>query len=583
MKNMKKVLIWMVIIMLGTLLSSCSKKGKEYDYKLYNGIKLSNIEQVKEAIEDGADINKIEGVSSNESNPINLSANSKEKITEYLINNGADVNYKDKSDISLLMSKAFNTDVHFCELLLKQGAKIDEGDKNGDTAIEYALRANSKMSSENEINKLITLLLDNGAKVRPISVEVALTGSGNDDFCRYGIVKRILEKLKEDGEKADIDYILEAAILGDSDKVNELIKENKMKDDIKDKVLFYTAAFGKVETIKLFEDKGVDLKANDKKKNTLLIMASQYGNLEVVKYLLEKGIDIDAANKDKDTALVVASRYNKYYEAKYLIEKGAKINDLVLCGAAGNGNNNMIKLIIANGYKLTDENKGIALASAVECKQRETAKYLLDIGANIDVEYNTVTPLEENCLHGNLEAVKFLVENGADINGVKVKGQPLNSAAEYWQIDVVKYLIDKGVDVNAIGVYEDGSLEDSALSKVAFNGNLDVVKLLVENGADLKSPNKIGVKNTVLIDAAGQGSRNIVEYLVQKGSDINYQNTDGQTALMCAISKGQADNVKVLMKYGADESLKDKNGQTALEIAKAKKNTDVVKILEDMK
>lgn len=588
MKNIKKILIGMLIIMVGMFLSACgkfssnSKDAKAYDYKLYNGIKLNNLEEVKEAIEDGADINKIKGVSSKESIPLTLSFNSKEKITEYLIENGADVNYKDSSGISVLMTKAFNTDVHFCELLLKHGAKIDDGDKNGDTALEYALRANSKASSESEINKLITLLLDNGAKIRPISLQVALTGAGNDDFCRYGIVKKIMEKLNEEGEKSNIDPILEAAILGDSDKVNELIKEGNIKDNIKDKVLFYTAAFGKVETIKLLEDKGFDLNTNDKKNDTLLTVASQYGNLEVAQYLCEKGMNIEAQNNDNDTALIEAARNNNYDVVKYLIQKGAKFDNIVLCGAAGNGNIDMIKFLLASGYEFTNQDKSIALESAVENNQKEAAKYLLDTGAaDIDVEYNTFTPLKENCLKGNLEAVKFLVESGANIDGKKIKGEVLETAIEYGQVDIVKYLIDKGADVNAIVLYEDGSGGQSELIEAAGSGYLDIVKLLVENGADVKAQDKSTLKNTALIYASSSGSRNIVEYLIQKGSDVNCQNTDGQTALMFAAKTGQTDNVNVLLKYGADASLKDKNGKTALDLAKDKKFKEVVKILED--
>jgi ankyrin repeat protein len=584
MKKIKKVIIWMVIIMVAIPLAACGTKGKEYDYKLYNSIVDGNLEGVKEALKDGANINKIEGVSSEKSNPTTFAFNShKDKIAEYLIEHGADTNYTDSSGLSLLMFSAWNTEASFCELLIKHGAKTDKQNKNGYTAIEYVLDHSGRGTSENNIDNMITMLLKHGAKIRPITLKAAMWGNNSDDNDKYKIVKRILGGLIKSGNKSGLNAIVEAAILGNSTKVDELIKDKEMSKDDEQQILFYTAAFGKVETMKLLKNKDVDLKKRDKRNNTSLIVASRYGNLEMVKYLMDNGLNIEAKNYDNDTALIEAASNNYYDEVEALIKKGSKLDEDVLYGAVQNGNIDMMKLIIANGFKLNDDNKESAFETALEYKQFNMAKYLLDNGVDINKEYNDSTTLDDECSLGNLEAVKFLVKNGAIIDDKRFNGEALKIAAKYGEIDIVKYLIEKGADVNAVFVYADGSAGQSALTEAADSGYLDIVKLLVQNGAQVKSPDIDANKNTALIDAAGQDSRNIVEYLIQKGSIINYQNAKGETALISAVSNGQLENVKMLLKYKADTKLKDKDGQTALDIAKNNNATDIINVLENAK
>jgi ankyrin repeat protein len=269
-----------------------------------------------------------------ESNSVKLALNEgRDKIAEYLIERGADSNFADDKGISLLMANALSSDTDFCELLLKHGAKTDKPDKKGANAIEYALLGRGKMSTEKEINIIITLLLDNGAKIKLQTFKAAQLGDGEnigDGYYRYSVVKRILEGLIKSGEKSGIDPVMEAAILGDSKKVEELINNNKMRKDDEQQILFYTAAFGNVETIKFLQAKGVDLKKSDKLKNTPISVASKYGQLEILKYLVSEGSDIEVLNNDKDTPLNVAIRNNQYDVAKYFIQEGAEIKYGVL-------------------------------------------------------------------------------------------------------------------------------------------------------------------------------------------------------------------------------------------------------------
>lgn len=140
------------------------------------------------------------------------------------------------------MFLAYNTDVPFCEFLIKHGAKVNPKDKKGYTALEYVLDHSIKATTEDDVNQIITMLLEQGAKIRPITLKAALSGGSNNNETRYSLVKRVVEGVIKEGNKTGINNVLEAAIVGDSSKINKLIYENRMEKEYEQQILFYTAA-----------------------------------------------------------------------------------------------------------------------------------------------------------------------------------------------------------------------------------------------------------------------------------------------------------------------------------------------------
>ena len=586
---MNKKVLWLIsVIMVVIFLSSCqignivnkAVKSENIDLKFKSDLILGNIEIVKENLEDGANINKVNVALESEQNPIILAVtNNRDKLAKYLIENGADANYTDSSGRSLLMFLTRNDNTSFCELLIKHGAKIDKEEKNGYTALEYLLDHSRSKTTEKNMDSILTILLNNGAKIRPITLKAALKGEANGYVTSYSLVKRILEGVIKSGNKSEINPILEAAILGESLKEDELIKANKMKKDEEQRILFYTAAFGKVETLKLLENKGISVNSLDKLKNTTLIIASQYGNIEVVKYLLSKNVNIEARNKESESALFTAVKYNQYDIVKYLIKQGADIKPFaifastidILSEASGNGNVDMIKLIVGSGYPLDEKNTSNAMFSASKNNKVEVLKYFLDNGVNPDIKNSDYMPLESACQFGNLDSVKFLVEHGAKVDGIAADGEPMSVTITYGTNEILEYLIKKGANVNNVEI----------LAKAIGNGDLDKIKILVENGANIEYQTKASKKASVIIKATY--SRHILEYLIQKGANINYQNDKGETALISAVYSKNLSSVKLLKKNKADLSLKDKQGRTALDLAKMGKDKDIIKLLENKK
>lgn len=382
MKIMRMVSIMVVMVMTGLILTSCGVVGnliggsRDVDLKLYEGIIVNNMEEIKEALEDGANINEIKGRLPSDTIPVWIAFKHSMslRVPEYLINRGADVNIPNELGSSLLGWMASSTDVHFCELLIKHGAKVDYADRKGYMPLERVLDYGGRATAtEKNIDTIVTMLLENGAKIRPESLQAALYGVyGPQSKTTYRVKKRILEGLLQAGYKSGLDPALEAALLGDSSGLNTLIKAEKMKKENEEQILFSTAAFGSVETMKLLKNSGIDLGFRDKFNYTPLIVASNYGNLEMVTYLVNEGVGMEIRTIDagsNKSALYFAVENDQYDVAEYLIKKGADIKPFALdvgsvdvfYEASYNGNIKMIKLILDNGYPLNDNAIGRAI------------------------------------------------------------------------------------------------------------------------------------------------------------------------------------------------------------------------------
>jgi ankyrin repeat protein len=318
---------------------------------------------------------------------------------------------------------------------------------------------------------------------------------------------------------------------------------------------------GYLDIIKVFVEKGADVKAANRGGNTPLHWAAGNGHLIVVKYLVEeKGADVKAANKDGSTPLHLSARYGHLDVVKYLVaEKGADVK------AANNGGNT-------------------PLHWAAEEGRLDVVKYLVEEkGADVKAtDKDGNTPLRWAARYGHLDVVKYLVEEkGADVKAANKDGStPLHWAAIYGYWDVVKYLVEeKGADVKA-----SANNGNTPLHWAARNGRLDVVKYLVEEkGADVKAADNGG--NTSLHWAAGEGRWDVVKYLVEeKDADVKATNKDGDTPLRWAAGKGNLDVVKYLVEEkGADIKAANKDGSTPLHWAAIYGCWDVVKYLVEEK
>jgi ankyrin repeat protein len=428
---------------------------------------------------------------------------------------------------------------HVIRLGLKNQSKEEE-------ILEKALKLiNSADIGENSLSH-ITSVWDYASKYGKLIDEFYLNSF-------YGRDKETpLHLLAENGHSKAIEGIL---IHMGKNGLNEMRKIIYTPDKSYFRLTPFQTAInnGYLGVIKVFLEKGADVKADDNDGRTPLYWAAIYGKLDVVKYLVEKGADVKAANKYGNTPLHKAAEKGHWDVVKYLVEeKGADVK------AADKYGNTPLHLAAYNG-------------------KLDIVKYLVEEkGADVKAVNNDGnTPLHLAAYNGKLDVVKYIVEEkGADVKAVNNDGNtPLHLAAYNSELDVVKYIVEeKGADVKAVN--NDGN---TPLHLAAYNGKLDVVKYLVEKkGADVKAANNDG--RTTLHWAARDGKLDVVKYLVEKGADVKAANNDGRTLLHLAAENGHFDVVKYLVEEkGAYVMAADKYGNTPLHLTAYNGKLDVVK------
>jgi ankyrin repeat protein len=531
----KKIAIALIMTLIIGLLPSCSigsvvhsintnnNKGLEY------ALGASDIELVNEAVEAGADVNKNLSIFSGpEASPLWYSIREGQRfIPAYLLSKGADPNFVNDQGISILMftvganaesgityANAEDND-SYKTLLNDKRTKINLKGKLGFTALDYACRDSGNLDKVN-------YLISHGAIITATTMKCAINGY-SDGHCDPPVLKLVLDSLIKQGIPSGLDPEIEAAILGDSNKLLSLYNEGKIKQQNMQMVQFLTAAFGDASTLKALTA-GVDLN-NNFNYETLLSTASEYGKLETVEYLVSQNVKLETTvgYYNYNTALTMAIEDNRLDIAKLLQKSDAKFQtqedsnvENALEYACENGNLDMIKWIIDSGYTLTTNQKVGALTYAAQNNRINVLKYLLNVKKS-DIN---ATSFQDGVLEdaiwwdASLDTIKFLVDNGANINGGENQySTPFSRAVQSNRADVAKYLIEKGADVNLAGI-NDGCKDSRPLTEAIQTGLFDMVKLLIDNGASLSyHEGWSGGDDSPLDIAKAEGSKRILAYI----------------------------------------------------------------------
>jgi ankyrin repeat protein len=272
----------------------------EADEKLYRGIERGGaLSSVRESVAEGADLDALVCGRVIRLNMVEFAVRSgRDDAAAWLIENGADVNYKTTMlGQTLLMYLAEAAKPELCALLIARGAEVNARDRLNNSALEYAFKGGADVP-EAELARVVELLTDSGAEVTRGTLTAALCGySGRGDGdCRYGLVRRAVLALREKGEPTKLSPALEAAITGGDWVDGAAEREQKQ-------ILFFAAAFGRVESL---AKAAADAKSADRDGNTPLITAARYGNSVAIRYLLTAGADAGAKNNRGETALDAA-------------------------------------------------------------------------------------------------------------------------------------------------------------------------------------------------------------------------------------------------------------------------------------
>jgi ankyrin repeat protein len=118
--------------------------------------------------------------------------------------------------------------------------------------------------------------------------------------------------------------------------------------------------------------------------------------------------------------------------------------------AAFGGKLAAVKLLLASGAELDARAKNrfnnTALQTALLCGEAETAKFLLDQGADVNARQDLgFVPLHEAAFLGRIDLIDLLLDHGAEINARTEKGEsPVATAMRRGKAEAAAYLRSKG-------------------------------------------------------------------------------------------------------------------------------------------
>lgn len=476
-----------IVFLIFFLLCGCSLfniygllRGLSHNVKLYRAIDFQNFEAVKEAVDDGCNINSFKPIKvsvwdmSVVDSPIVMALfENRPDIAKYLIKQGADPNYITTSGKSVLtyLIEYYGYNKDMFDLLIEKGVDINYVNSEGVSLIEYAVGR--------YYGELIYALTDfDNLIVSDKTVNNVLNELKNDNnyYKGYGYLRALLKHNK------NVDSQIYDSIFDSSRLLNEDIKEENKK-----LVVGCIASFGNADTLKKIIQYG------DYDINYLYMLSCEYGNIENIQYLLSIGANINSSDKNGITAIERAMKDNRCDIVKYLLEKGASTRgekgtnyDDILCYAAMNNNYDITKLLIEkyNDNLSIDRALDIAASSGNDL----ALKAFLDTGTDVNKPVNSVSLLELACIPDNGDAcVKLLLDYGANVNGIN--GNPLINAVKYGNTNTVKLLIDYGVDINYNLRYSKDDV--TALYYATTEGYYDITKELVKSGAKFSNQQEI--------------------------------------------------------------------------------------------
>ncbi len=273
---------------------------------------------------------------------------------------------------------------------------------------------------------------------------------------------------------------------------------------------------------------------------------------------------------------------------------------------------------------------------SIECNDRDTIKFLIDTGADLDAHNEKGnTPLIYAIRCNNFPIVEFLLDNGANPNFKNAQDKtPLMICVEIGNQEMIKTLLDNGADINIKNEKSENVLTiaqttgksdvlnlllnyspqivreaGTITERTAVNGSIDVKEVLLEaikkNELDLESEifyavensnipiiklllkkglfnvnSKNNAGNTLLVFAAKFGNADLIKYFIENGADPNSTNENGDTAIIVAAFYGKLDIVKALATY-SDLKFKNIKNKTALDYAIEKGHSEIAKYVSD--
>ncbi|XP_071953816.1 uncharacterized protein [Antedon mediterranea] len=368
--------------------------------------------------------------------------------------------------------------------------------------------------------------------------------------------KMLEHSLEKDQQKTDT--IFDACKGGDGNlsrlekMISDKVDVNQKKEN-GDTPLGIAVCSGDLYTMNALINAGADVELSDNQLMTPLMLAAQLGFDSKLGFLLKNGANPMAIDKSGQTALHKTVRNKTTKCASVLIDHWSELvhaedrmDQTALHFAAGEGNNELIDLLIGHGAKI-----GL-------------------------VDRLGRAPLHWAILQGMDESAKKIGEQGepeALDRQDKLGMCPIHYALQQSNDSISTNLIKQGCDVDALDVRG-----QSGLAYASSNGRTDMCGLILDNS---KNKNSVDSKGwTALHHAARKNHANICHFLLEHGLDGGVKNDEGHTALVVAVINESMETVKTLCeKMDGWPLVADDKGRYPIHYAAERGHHDIMELL----
>lgn len=412
---------------------------------------------------------------------------------------GANIDTKNENGATPLFIASHKGNVEMVKFLLENGANPDIAIKLGATPLFVAVQGNGNL-------EIIDLLLKNKAEIHvrdhegKTSLILAASENGNID-----IAKKLVGRGAEINAYTEqgITALFFAAQNGFTDFAKLLIDEGANLDIAMERgatPLFIACQTGQTEMVKMLLDNGAD--RNIALDGTIkpIEIASQNGHDEIV----ELFGTIEEVAKD------ISESSEKENVKSYLQNMGQKCKDegiySIWSWVDSRENSTEYKFL----YNVSDSNDfefespsyvteatmlyeqgtmrpaGREIADGPDWMKKDQEKY--DELHGGDLEEKLFEAIEEK----DIDKIKELIEEGANPNAKNDWDTVLQAAAKIGNLDLVKFLVEKGSDINYKNPGEDFPL----ISLIAHDRNEnteEILRFLIMKGADPYATNARGI------------------------------------------------------------------------------------------